>query len=220
MFYYSRYLHHCRQSATPVRITHTGNTSVFNGVTDWVYEEEVFGDSLALWWSPNSEKIAFLSFDETAVDEFTFPVYNPTEDSHTVVPYPGHVTMKYPKPGYNNPLVSVHIFEVDRYLSTLADDHSTNATLAAQQSTLQLDWDGRYPLDNSIIAEVAWVGNSSLLVKEVTRAAHNGSVVLFDLQNGAANIGTTVRKLGKTGEQGDDGWIDSVSRERYLASVV
>jgi len=196
-------------SATPIRITHTGNTSVFNGVTDWVYEEEVYAGPLALWWSPNSEKVAFLSFDETAVDEFTYPVYNPTEDSHTVVPYPDHVTMKYPKPGYHNPLVSVHIFELDRYLSSLTAQPNANATVIAEQSTLELDWDGRYPVNNSVIAEVAWVGNTTLLVKEVTRAAHNGSVVLFDLQNGATNIGTIVRKLGKYGEQGDDGWIDS-----------
>ena len=200
-----------RPSSTPVRITQTGNTSVFNGVTDWVYEEEVYSGPLALWWSPNSEKLAFLSLDETAVDEFTYPIYNPSEDSHAVVPYPEHVTMKYPKPGYNNPLVSVHIFEMDRYLDNIHANQQANTTLVADQSTLVLDWEGRYPVDNSIIAEVAWVGNTSLLVKEVTRAADNGSVVLFDLQNGATNVGTVVRRLGQSGEQGDDGWIDSVS---------
>ncbi|THH29289.1 hypothetical protein EUX98_g4902 [Antrodiella citrinella] len=205
-------------STTPIRVTHTGNTSVFNGVTDWVYEEEVYSGPLALWWSPNSEKVAFLSFDETAVDEFTYPVYNPTDDSHTVVPYPDHVTMKYPKPGYNNPLVSVHIFEVDRYNSDLTTQPNANATVVVEQSTVDLDWEGRYPLDNSVIAEVAWVGNTTLLVKEVTRAAHNGSVVLFDLQTGATNIGTVVRKLGKLGEQGDDGWIDSAQAVYPLPS--
>ena len=48
----------------PVRVTSTGNTSLFNGVPDWVYEEEVFSADYALWWSPDSHKIAFLSFDE------------------------------------------------------------------------------------------------------------------------------------------------------------
>ena len=194
-----------------MRITNNGNTSVFNGVNDWVYEEEVYSSPLALWWSPNSEKVAFLSLDETAVDEFTYPVYNPSEDSHTVVPYPGHVTMKYPKPGYNNPLVSIHIFEMDRYLTDIGASQNANTTLVAERSTLILDWEGRYPVNDSVIAEIAWVGNTTLLVKEVTRSADNGSVVLFDLQNGATNVGTVVRKLGKSGEQGDDGWIDEVS---------
>ncbi|KAH8093229.1 dipeptidyl aminopeptidase [Cristinia sonorae] len=195
-------------SVTPIRITNTGNASVFNGVTDWVYEEEVYAGPEALWWSPNSEKLVYLSFDETTVDEFTFPVYNPTDDSHNVVPYPDRVTMKYPKPGYNNPVVSLHIFEVDRYLAGVSSDQNNNATIVAEEATLSLDWEGRFPTNNSVIAEVAWVGNTTLLVKESNRAADNGNVVLFDLQNGATNIGTVIRKLGRNGEQGDDGWID------------
>ncbi|TCD69053.1 hypothetical protein EIP91_008951 [Steccherinum ochraceum] len=195
-------------SALPVRITHTGNDSVFNGVTDWVYEEEVYSSPLALWWSPNSEKVAFLSFDETAVDDYTYPIYNPTPDSHTVVEYPEQFTMKYPKPGHNNPLVSVHIFEVDRYLSDVQVTQNANVTQVVEDSTLVLDWEGRFATNNSVLAEVAWVGNTTLLIKEVNRAANNGSVVLFDLENGASNVGTVVRRLGKNGEEGDDGWID------------
>ncbi|CAL1714024.1 unnamed protein product [Somion occarium] len=198
------------RDAEPIRITSTGNASLFNGITDWVYEEEVFASASALWWSPDSAKLAFLSFDETAVDEFTFPVYNPSDDSYAVVPYPDRVTMKYPKPGYNNPLVSIRIFEMDRYFTTVGvgQDDSVNVTEAAEHATLELDWGGRQPENNSIIAEVAWVGNAALLVKEVNRAADNGSVILFDLQNGASNHGEIVRILGKNGEQGDDGWID------------
>lgn len=183
---------------------------MFNGITDWVYEEEVFSSATALWWSPDSAKLAFLSFDETAVDEFTFPIYNPSDDSYAVVPYPDHVTMKYPKPGYNNPLVSIHIFEMDRYLTSVHNRQNVNLTEAAEHATLELDWSGRQPANNSVIAEVAWVGDAALLVKEVNRAADNGSVILFDLHQGASNHGEVVRALGKNGEQGDEGWIDSV----------
>ena len=41
-----------------------------------------------------------------------------SEDPHAVVPYPEHVVMKYPKPGYANPLVQVHVFRLDRYLAS------------------------------------------------------------------------------------------------------
>ena len=68
-------------------MTNTGNSSLFHGVPDWVYEEEIFSSNFALWWAPDSSKIAFLSFDETAVPEFSFPIYNPTEDATAVVPY-------------------------------------------------------------------------------------------------------------------------------------
>lgn len=53
-----------------VRITTDGSESVFNGVPDWVYEEEVFGADFALWFSPNGEEIAFLRSDETEVSLF------------------------------------------------------------------------------------------------------------------------------------------------------
>ncbi|KAI0794726.1 dipeptidyl aminopeptidase [Fomes fomentarius] len=197
----------------PVRVTTSGNASLFHGVPDWVYEEEVFSADYALWWSPDSSKVAYLRFDETAVDEFSFPIYNPTEDSYAVVPYPDSVTMKYPKPGYNNPLVSVHVFQLDGYLSSMHQAGSSanlNTTQVAQQSTVELSWDGRQTADNSIIAEIAWVSPSALLIKEVTRAAEDGSIVYFDLGKQPANIGKIVRKLGKKGEQGDEGWIEAV----------
>lgn len=63
------------------------------------------------------------------------------------------------------------------------------------------------PLESRVIMEVAWVGNDSLLIKEVDRAARVGNVVLF--QDGDST-GTVVRTLGKDGEEGDDGWIDHV----------
>ncbi|KAH9893599.1 dipeptidyl aminopeptidase [Cubamyces lactineus] len=196
---------------SPIRVTTSGNASLFHGVPDWVYEEEVFSSDYALWWSPDASKVAFLRFDETAVDEYTYPVYNPTDDSHTVVPYPDHVVMKYPKPGYNNPLVSVHVFQLDEYLETMQElGSSANGTEVAQGATLELEWEGRQAANNSIISEVAWLADNTLLVREVTRAAENGSVVFFDLGNDPANVGQVVRKLGKHGEQGDDGWVDPI----------
>jgi dipeptidyl aminopeptidase len=55
---------------------------VFNGVTDWVYEEEVFRGTGAFWANQKDrfgeELVAYLSFDETDVKNYTFPVYNPS----------------------------------------------------------------------------------------------------------------------------------------------
>jgi dipeptidyl aminopeptidase len=207
-------------STTPIRVTTSGNASLFHGVPDWVYEEEIFSADFALWWSPDSTKLAFLRFDETAVDEFKFPVYNPTDDSNAVIPYTSDVIMKYPKPGFNNPLVSVHVFDVESYLN---DGVLSEWDFPAEDATLTLDWTGRHPLENSIIAEVAWVANATLLVKEVNRNADDGSVVLFDLV--ATNVagratGQVVRKLGKAGEEGDDGWIDQAQNIHVLPESV
>ncbi|KAF5354550.1 hypothetical protein D9758_011204 [Tetrapyrgos nigripes] len=196
-------------SASPIRITSSGNASLFHGVPDWVYEEEVFSADYALWWSPDSQKLAFLRFDETDVDEFSFPIYNPTEDNYAVVPYTSEVTMKYPKPGYNNPLVSVHVFDLGRYLT---DGEVIQSGVSAESGnlTMTLDWEGRHKVEDSIVMEVTWVDDEKLLVKEVNRNADDGSVVYFDFSgSGTSNKGKVVRKLGKDGEHGDDGWIDN-----------
>ncbi|KAF5386417.1 hypothetical protein D9757_006636 [Collybiopsis confluens] len=195
-------------STSPIRVTTSGNASLFHGVPDWVYEEEVFSDDYALWWSPDSKKVAFLRFDETAVDEFTFPIYNPTDENDAVIPYTSEVTMKYPKPGYSNPLVSVHVFDLGMFLES---DAAVITGFPAAEETLELDWAGRHPVENSIIMEVAWVDDAQLLLKEVNRNADSGSVVFFDLSgtDKSRSHGSVVRKLGKQGEEGDDGWIDS-----------
>jgi len=134
-------------------------------------------------------------------------VYNPTDDSTAVIPYTKDMVMKYPKPGYPNPLVSVHVFDLSSYLA----DHESLGFPAAD-NTFTLDWDERHDPNDSIIQEVAWVGNTTLIVKEVNRNADDGNVIHFELHHAVQlrEQGKVVRKLGKNGEQGDNGWIDHV----------
>ena len=197
-----------RQWESHIQVTNSGNATLFHGVPDWVYEEEVLAADFALWWSPDSSKIAFLVSDETQVDEYTYPIYNPTSDSDTVVPYPTQMTMRYPKPGYPNPLVSAHVFDLDRFL------HETvlGTGLDPAEATLELDWSGRLPANDSIIMDVVWLAKDSLLLKEVNRNADAGRVVLFDVTDTSllgAGLGRVVRTLGKDGEEADEGWIES-----------
>ncbi|KAJ7708699.1 dipeptidyl aminopeptidase [Mycena rosella] len=204
-------------SAAPIRLTTTGSTSLFNGVPSWVYEEEILSAPSALWFSPASSKLAFLTFDESLVDEFTFPIYNPTEDADTVVPYTADVTMKYPKPGFRNPLVEVAVFDLATYLAGGAAD--------PEAQLLALDWAGRHDGDDSVVSEIKWVSDDMLVLKEVNRNADNGSVVLFEKLAMATTLtlaerarGTVVRKLGKDGEEGDEGWIDNFQNIYALPS--
>ena len=197
-------------STSPIRVTTSGNSSLFHGVPDWIYEEEVLSQDYALWWSPDSSRVAFLRLDETAVEEYRFPIYNPTEDSYAIIPYTEEEVIKYPKPGYHNPLVSVHVFDLESYLS----QSKSATTSVADKAVTDLRWSDSFSSNNSIINQVAWVDNSTLVLKEVTRAADHGNVVLFDLEAtspGEIVTGKVVRKLGIDGEEGDDGWIEEVS---------
>ena len=74
------------------QITFDGSATVFNGVPDWVYEEEVFGKDYTVWWSPDSTHIAYLRFNETAVPEYHMPLYTSSNSS-----YPDEMSIKYPK---------------------------------------------------------------------------------------------------------------------------
>lgn len=194
-----------KRGSQAIRLTTTGSATLFHGVPDWVYEEEVFSSDFTLWWSPDAQKVAYLSLDETAVDEYEFPIYNPDNHASEVHPYTEEVVMRYPKPGYANPLVDVHVFDLGGFLHENAQD--------AEEHITRLSWTPRQPLNESIVFDVAWVGPDDLLLKEVNRAADDGAVVHFDTSkiDGQTEImGTVVRRLGKNGEEGDDGWIESV----------
>jgi dipeptidyl-peptidase 4 len=86
-------------------ITNDGKSNaIINGMCDWVYEEE-FAFTRAFEWSPNSQKIAYLRFDESKVPEFTMQKFDNG-------PYPQNITFKYPKVGENNAIVTTHIFDI------------------------------------------------------------------------------------------------------------
>ena len=77
-----------------IRVTDDGSAVVFNGVPDWVYEEEVFVGDSAVWWSPDGSTIAYLRSDETAVRNYRLQYYNPSNDAFEPHPYLTELDMK------------------------------------------------------------------------------------------------------------------------------
>ncbi|KAI5967722.1 DAPB [Candida margitis] len=132
-----------------VQVTNDGSAEIFNGKPDWVYEEEVFGSDIVLWWSPAGDKFAFLKSNNSEVPEFVIPFYaqNNFED------YPEIVKIKYPKAGYPNPIVDVWTYDLTK---DKAVKHELNSKKI--ESTERL------------ITEVVWVGEE-VLVKTSNRAS-------------------------------------------------
>lgn len=86
-----------------LQITSDGERNkIINGTTDWVYEEEL-AITKGFFWSNSSDKIAFYSFDESKVREYTIPYYGGL--------YPDQYTYKYPKAGESNSVVSVSVYD-------------------------------------------------------------------------------------------------------------
>ncbi|WP_317898677.1 S9 family peptidase [Aurantibacillus circumpalustris] len=93
------------ETGTETAVTTDGEKNkIKNGWGDWVYEEE-FSKADYFDWSPNSQYLAYVRFDESRVKEFTMDYYKGEL-------YPERNTFKYPKAGEDNSLVSVHIFDL------------------------------------------------------------------------------------------------------------
>lgn len=92
---------------SPKKVTFTGKTNeIFNGVPDWLYEEEILGDSPALRPSPSGNHIAYMSFNDSLVSLMPFSIYG---NSDQIIPKVQQI--RYPKSGRVNPRVSIHILE-------------------------------------------------------------------------------------------------------------
>ncbi|HYO12287.1 MAG TPA: S9 family peptidase, partial [Thermoanaerobaculia bacterium] len=79
--------------------------SILNGITDWVYWEEIWSrETTGFWWSPDGARIAYYRFEEAPVD-----VYPLVDDSPV---YPKVRWQKYPKAGTDNPNVKVGVLDL------------------------------------------------------------------------------------------------------------
>ncbi len=88
------------------QMTYDGEKNkIINGITDWVYEEE-FSFVRAFDWNTDSNKIAFIRFDETNVPEFSMDVYGSDL-------YQTQQVFKYPKAGEANAIVSLHLYDLE-----------------------------------------------------------------------------------------------------------
>ncbi|KAJ3416242.1 hypothetical protein HDV05_002532 [Chytridiales sp. JEL 0842] len=136
---------------TEVRITSDGSADIINGIADWVYEEEVLASHDAMWFSPDSTKLAYLKFNETLVPDVRL-------QQLAVSQYPKDVTLKYPKAGAPNPVVSLHI----------ANPSAANATMRSVPVLFKEE--DTFKDDDRLIVEVKWAtANDTLLVRLMNR---------------------------------------------------
>ncbi|MEN8899816.1 MAG: S9 family peptidase [Nonlabens sp.] len=156
-------------SGAVIQATNDGvNNALINGVTDWVYEEE-FAFVKAYEWSPNSEQIAFISFDESEVPEFSMDVYG---NELYQKPY----VFKYPKAGEKNAVVALHQFTLSTgarqevalgrneefYIARI--NYSPNGKLAAQVLNRHQDVLDFYYIDANGKASIAFTEKDTAYV--------------------------------------------------------
>jgi len=155
---------------------------VINGTTDWVYEEEL-GLQDAFRWSPNSRRIAYWRFDQTAVPAF------PMIDELTT--YPRVSVLRYPKAGAPNSKVQVGVIDVAAGvpLSAAANGArdggpqagTADGAAGGAPRTTWLEVGGDTGL---YLARMEWVGNDSLTVMRLPRRQNRVDVLMLSAGSG------------------------------------
>jgi dipeptidyl-peptidase-4 len=88
-----------------IQITRDGSETLLNGTLSWVYWEEVFGRrDIGYWWAPDSQAIAYLQSDDSAVDLSYFVDFVPFS--------PRVIRQRYARAGRANPRVRLGITEL------------------------------------------------------------------------------------------------------------
>ncbi|XP_052038530.1 prolyl endopeptidase FAP isoform X1 [Apodemus sylvaticus] len=94
-----------RPGDPPFQITYTGRENrIFNGIPDWVYEEEMLATKYALWWSPDGKFLAYVEFNDSDIPIIAYSYYGDGQ-------YPRTINIPYPKAGAKNPVVRVFIVD-------------------------------------------------------------------------------------------------------------
>jgi dipeptidyl-peptidase 4 len=83
------------------------------GTASWVYGEEL-GQRTAMWWSPDSRRLAFYRFDESPVSDYYLQLGQTKLQSEID-------TEAYPKSGTPNPIVDLMIYDVESKKTTTLD---------------------------------------------------------------------------------------------------
>ncbi len=148
------------KSSTETPITTDGKFNyIIHGSTDWVYEEE-FGFTRAFQWNANGTKIAYYTFDESAVPEYNMQIWGKL--------YPTDYRYKYPKAGEKNSTITLSIYDL------------------AQKSNVKVDIGTE---TDSYIPRINWTLNPNVLsVRRMNRLQNHLDILHADATTGKTTV--------------------------------
>ncbi|KAJ1554558.1 diacylglycerol pyrophosphate phosphatase, partial [Nowakowskiella sp. JEL0078] len=193
-----------------IQITNDGSKNIINGISDWVYEgitvvihpkslvfiqitpkEEVFGAHESMWFSPLGSRVAYLKFNETLVQDFRMDYYMTPPEA-----YPRHLTIKYPKAGSPNPVVSLHIATPDEVAGSI-------------DLAVIFDPNENFDDESRLIVEVVWLTEISLLVRLMNRVQdHQRLFIVGPNENDETNKLTWIARMVRDEASTDGAWFN------------
>ena len=137
------------------------------GTASWVYGEELF-QKTAMWWSPDSRKLAFYRFDERAVKDFYLTLdLSKVQSAVDIEPYT--------KVGTPNPVVDILIYDLET------------------RRTVTVDVRDGQPFDNSVVGHyvygISWSNDGrELLFHRTNRRQNIMEFVAANPETGACRV--------------------------------
>ncbi|XP_035828294.1 dipeptidyl peptidase 4 [Aplysia californica] len=157
--------------ATPIQLTDTGIPGLYyNGVPDWVYEEEVFSTDHALWFSHGGSYLLYAFFNDSTVPTFYFPWYGDLDNSYT-----GEYKIAYPKAGYPNPVFTL-------YLMRMSD-----------QSKIAISPPDELATNDYLFTNVAWRNDDEVLITWMNRVQNHAVVTLCRSSDAQCKVSLEVK---------------------------
>jgi dipeptidyl-peptidase-4 len=157
------------------------------GTASWVYGEEL-SQTTAIWWSPDSKKLAYYRFDEKQVPDYVLQM------DQTKL-YSAVDTEAYPKSGEPNPIVDLFVYDL------------------ATKKTTTIDVRGGKPFDNDVVGHyvyrISWSQDGKdLLFTRANRRQNVQELVAADPSTGSCRV--ILR------EEWPTGWVDENPTRIFL----
>ncbi|XP_039280693.1 venom dipeptidyl peptidase 4-like [Nilaparvata lugens] len=126
---------------TVVRLTFTGVPGIiFNGVCDWVYDDEIYVQTIAFYFSTDGAFMSYLSFNDSNVPTEHYLSYSAFV-SATTNQYAQDGAPRIPKPGTPIPVASVHIICLKTKKEIIIDGLQPPVDLVTKENiAVQLTW--------------------------------------------------------------------------------
>jgi dipeptidyl-peptidase-4 len=136
---------------TAITTDGSDKTRVKYGTASWVYGEEL-DQTTAMWWSPDSKKIAFYRFDESSVPDYFLQLDQTKLQSKMDIE-------AYPKAGAPNPIADLFVYDI------------------ATKKTVRVDVRDGKPFDNSVVGHyvynISWASDGNEVLCNRTNRRQN-----------------------------------------------
>ncbi|XP_037540604.1 inactive dipeptidyl peptidase 10 [Nematolebias whitei] len=148
-----------------LRLTSTNQEqNVVNGLSDWIYEEEVLLTYAAHWWSLDGARLAYLRINNSATPVMELPHFLGGI-------YPSNIIFPYPKAGSGIP--SVSLFVVNLYGPAHTLEMLPPDSLRARESYISM---------------VTWISSTRLAVRWLNRAQNQSVLCVCEATTGACSV--------------------------------